>query len=157
MKECDVESQWNHVRHIPKCESLCWLKPHKDKLEGKEEYGDQKDKKKPFSIKFETKDDTQYRLVIGDKEHVGKTSDKEFEQRWQENKDAGNIDLYINQNLVANLKENQIDDYTFWHLNEGEFENIVGIKSFGKRKRLLRRIEDIKEEHEKAMEEKHKE
>jgi hypothetical protein len=35
-------------------------------------------------------------------------------------------------------------------------KDVVGISSFGKRKRLMKRIEDIKEEHEKKMEEIHK-
>lgn len=72
-------------------------------------------------------------------------------------KDGGNLDVYISQDLLGKLKENQVDDYTFWNLSEGEFKDIVDIKSFGKRKRLMKRIEDIKEEHEKTMEEKHKE
>jgi len=83
MKECEVDFQWIHVRHVPQCESLCWLKPHKDKAEGKEEYGDQNDKKKPWSTKFETTDSSKYRLITADRCYVGKTSDKKgLEQQW---------------------------------------------------------------------------
>jgi hypothetical protein len=55
--------------------------------------------------------------------------------------------------LYTKLAENHIDTNTFWKLSESEFKDIVGIESFGKRKRFMNRIEEIKEEHEKKMEE----
>lgn len=61
------------------------------------------------------------------------------------------------QEHEAKLKENQIDDYTFWQLSEDDFKDVVEIKSYGKRKRLMKRIGEIKEEHEKSMEERFKE
>ena len=61
------------------------------------------------------------------------------------------------QEQIAKLKENQIDEYTFWNLSEDELKDVVEVKSYGKRKRLMKRIEEIKEEHEKKVEEEHKE
>ena len=61
------------------------------------------------------------------------------------------------QEQIAKLKENQIDEYTFWSLSEDDFKDVVEVKSYGKRKRLMKRMEEIKEEHEKKMEEEHKE
>lgn len=57
---------------------------------------------------------------------------------------------------IEKLKENQIDDFTFWTLEENDFKEIIEIKSFGKRKTLMKRIGEIKKAHEKEMEEKHK-
>jgi len=59
------------------------------------------------------------------------------------------------QEQFPKLKENQIDDVTFWSLSEDDLKEVVEVKSYGKRKRLLKRIEEIKEEHEKTMEEDH--
>lgn len=61
------------------------------------------------------------------------------------------------EELLEKLKENQIDPETFWTLEDGDFKEMLEVKSWGKRKRLLQRIEEIKKEHEKIMEEKHKE
>ena len=57
--------------------------------------------------------------------------------------------------MFAKLAENHIDAQTFWELTDGEFKDkeVIGIESFGKRKRLMNRIEEIKEEHTKKMEE----
>lgn len=57
---------------------------------------------------------------------------------------------------IPKLEENQIDAETFWELTEGEFESLIEIKSYGKRKNLMKRIGEIKKEHEKRMEELHK-
>jgi len=156
MKECDVEMQWNHVRHVPKCDNFSWLKPHGDKLEGTEEYGKKEEKKAPWSVKFEAKDDTRFKIVAEGKTHEGKVNNpdrKYFDELWKEVSLKGDVELYIDQNLHAKLAENHIDANTFWKLSESEFKDIVGIQSFGKRKRLMSRIEEIKEEHEKKMEE----
>ena len=48
--------------------------------------------------------------------------------------------------------QNQIDPETFWTLEDGDFKEMLEVKSWGKRKRLLQRIEEIKKEHEKIME-----
>jgi len=61
------------------------------------------------------------------------------------------------QDQIAKLKENQIDEYTFWNLLEDDFKDVIEVKSYGKRKKLMKRIGEIKEEHEKKMEEEHKE
>lgn len=154
MKECDVETQWNHVRHVPKCDNLRWWKPHSDKVEGTEEYGKKEEKDKPWSVKFEIKENARYKLVAGDKTYEGKMSERKyFDELWKELSLNGGIDLYIDQDLYAKLAENHIDANTFWQLSENEFKDIVGIQSFGKRKRFMNRIEEIKEEHEKKMEE----
>ena len=78
---------------------------------------------------------------------------KYFEELWKELSQKGGVDLYIDQNLYAKIAENHIDNNTFWQLSENEFKDIIGIQSFGKRKRLMNRIEEIKEEHTKKKEE----
>jgi len=39
------------------------LKPHSDAVAGTEEYGKKEEKDKPWSVKFETKDDSRYKMV----------------------------------------------------------------------------------------------
>jgi hypothetical protein len=78
MKECEVDMQWNHVRHVPKCEDFCWLKPHKDEAAGSEEYGDKKVNNAPWSVKFETTESTKYKVVSQGKIYEGNTSDKKW-------------------------------------------------------------------------------
>jgi len=146
--------QWNHVRHVPKCDNFSWLKPHKDAVEGTEEYGKKEEQKQPWSTKFEATENTRYKIVADGKTHEGKLSERKyFDELWKELSLKGGVDLYIDQNLYGKLAENHIDEQTFWQLSENEFKDIVGIQSFGKRKRFMNRIEEIKEEHEKKMEE----
>lgn len=57
---------------------------------------------------------------------------------------------------IPKLEENQIDAATFWGLEDGDLKDVIEIKSYGKRKSLLKRMNKIKAEHEKEMEEKHK-
>jgi hypothetical protein len=38
------------------------------------------------------------------------------------------------------MKEQKITATMFWDLEEGDFENMLQIKEFGTRKRLLRRL-----------------
>ena len=57
---------------------------------------------------------------------------------------------------IPKLEENRIDQGVFWSLEDGDFKDVVEVKSFGKRKTLMNRIKEIKAEHEKEMEEKHK-
>lgn len=133
------------------------MKPHKDEVKGTEEYGKKEEKNQPWSVKFEVKDDTRYKIVTGDKTYEGKMSERKyFDELWKELSLKGNVDLYIDENLYAKLAENHIDANTFWQLSENEFKDIIGIQSFGKRKRLMARIDDIKEEHTKQKEEEYK-
>lgn len=44
----------------------------------------------------------------------------------------------------------------FWELAEGDFEGKLEVSLYGQRKQLMAKIEEIKEEHKKAMEEKDK-
>lgn len=44
----------------------------------------------------------------------------------------------------------------FWELAEGDFEAKLEVSLYGQRKQLMAKIEEIKEEHKKAMEEKDK-
>jgi len=57
---------------------------------------------------------------------------------------------------IPKLEENQIDAATFWGLEDGDLKDVIEIKSYGKRKSLLKRMNEIKAEREKEMEEKHK-
>ena len=57
---------------------------------------------------------------------------------------------------IPKLEEYRIDQEVFWGLEDNDFKTIVDIQSFGNRKTLMRRIKEIKDEHEKEMEEKHK-
>merc|ERR1712091_367247 len=117
MKECEVEMQWNHVRHVPKCDNFSWRKPHSDKVEGTEEYGKKEEKNQPWSVKFDTKDDSRYKIVADGKTYEGKMSERKyFDELWKELSLKGNVELYIDQNLFAKLAENHIDTATFWKL-----------------------------------------
>merc|ERR1712100_978473 len=99
------------------------------------------------------KDDTRYKLVAGDKTYEGNLSERKYFDALWKDLSKEQVDLYIEQNLFAKLAENHIDANTFWTLSENEFKDIIGIQSFGKRKRLMSRIDDIKEEHEKKKQE----
>jgi hypothetical protein len=157
MKECDVDKQWTHVRHVPKCDEAEMEKikeemekVKEDKVEGTEEYGKKEEKEKPWSVKFDIKDDTRYKLVAGEKTYEGKMSERKyFDELWKDLSIKGGVELHIEENLHSKLADNHIDTNTFWSLSEGEFKDIVGISSFGKRKRFVSRIEELKEEHNK--------
>lgn len=58
---------------------------------------------------------------------------------------------------IPNLEKHEIDSDLFWALGDGELKDMIEVKVHGQRKRLLKRIEEIKKEHEEAMEKKHKE
>jgi len=58
---------------------------------------------------------------------------------------------------MEKLKESEIDGEVFWELTDEALKDTLEIKIHGQRKKLLKRIEDIKKEHEKVMEEKHEE
>ena len=107
-----------------------------------EEFGDKNDKKKKWAIKFEIKESVKYKLVTPEKTYEGDISEKkeerkEFEDLWNELSEKGPANLYIFQNLYAKLAENHIDANTFWSLSEGDFKDVIGIESFGKKKRLM--------------------
>jgi len=57
------------------------------------------------------------------------------------------------EDAIGKIKENDIDDEQFWDLEEGDFESILDIKIFGRRKKLYKKIQEIKKTHEKDMEE----
>lgn len=55
---------------------------------------------------------------------------------------------------LAKMKELNIDNDMFWGLDEAMFKDSLEIKDFGPRKKLLKRIGEIKEEHEEEIEQK---
>ena len=57
------------------------------------------------------------------------------------------------EDAVAKMKENDMDDEQFWGLEEGDFEGLLEIKVFGRRKKLFAKVQQIKKEHELEMEE----
>lgn len=57
---------------------------------------------------------------------------------------------------IEKLEEKKIDAQIFWELNEKDLENELGVSVFGQRKLLMERMQDLKEEHTKAMEKKDK-
>ena len=52
---------------------------------------------------------------------------------------------------IPKLEEHKIDDALFWQLEEGEVGDKLEVKVFGTLKMLMRRIAEIREEHEKTM------
>jgi hypothetical protein len=52
---------------------------------------------------------------------------------------------------IPKLEEHKIDDALFWQLEEGEVGDKLEVKVFGTLKMLMKRIAEIKEEHEKTM------
>ena len=52
---------------------------------------------------------------------------------------------------IPKLQEHGIDGEVFWYLEDGDLTEVLELKSFGKRKKLLKRKAEIMEEHEKAM------
>lgn len=50
------------------------------------------------------------------------------------------------------MKEQNINAKMFWDLEEGDFENMLEIKEFGTRKKLLKRIKQIKYDFTQAKE-----
>ena len=57
---------------------------------------------------------------------------------------------------IAKVKEHEINQESFWELSEGDLESMLEVKVWGRRKQLMKKIQEIKKEHEKEMEEKHK-
>jgi len=58
---------------------------------------------------------------------------------------------------IPKLEEHKIDDALFWQLGEGEVGAQLDVSVFGTLKLLMMRIEEIKEEHKKKMEQLDKE
>jgi len=54
------------------------------------------------------------------------------------------------------MDEYEIDSDLFWALGDGDFKGMLDISILGQRQKLLQRVKEIKEAHEKAMEIKHK-
>lgn len=63
---------------------------------------------------------------------------------------------YECQEAIAKLKEHQISAEQFWQLTEDEVKDLLEVKTFGSRKKLLKKMKDITTEHEETMEELHK-
>jgi len=57
------------------------------------------------------------------------------------------------EDAIAKIKENDIDNEQFWDLAEGDFEKLLEIKVYGRRKKLFKKIQQLKKDHEKEMEE----
>ena len=54
------------------------------------------------------------------------------------------------------MKEHEINAEKFWTLEEGDISSMLEVKIYGRKKRLMKKIKEIKKEHEKKMEKKHK-
>ena len=61
------------------------------------------------------------------------------------------------EDVLVKMDEHELDSELFWQLGDGDFKDMLDIKLIGQRKKLVQRVAEIKEEHEKAMELKHKE
>lgn len=64
---------------------------------------------------------------------------------------------YECEESIPKLKEHQISSEQFWQLTEDEVKDMLEVKTFGTRKKLLKKMKDITAEHEELMEELHKE
>jgi len=58
---------------------------------------------------------------------------------------------------IAKIKEHMITDYQFWQLTEDEIKDMLEVKTFGTRKKLIKKMNQIKKDHEEYMEMLHKE
>lgn len=54
---------------------------------------------------------------------------------------------------ILKIKEHDIDKEQFWELEEEDFEKLLEIKIFGRRKKLVEKLKQLKEDHHKEMEE----
>lgn len=53
---------------------------------------------------------------------------------------------------IPNLKEHDIDDEQFWGLEDGDMSGLLEISIYGRRKKLMKAMADIKKAHEKEAE-----
>lgn len=58
---------------------------------------------------------------------------------------------------IAKLKEHFITSEQFWQLTEDEMKDMLEIKTFGTRKKLMKKVNEIKKDHEDLMEMIHQE
>jgi len=65
-------------------------------------------------------------------------------------------ELEVYEEIKEKWDEESIDNLTFWDLKEDFFEKNLEIKAVGKRKRIIRRMEEVLDEHKKEFEEKEK-
>ena len=49
------------------------------------------------------------------------------------------------------LAEHKISPETFWTLGDGDLKDVLEVKLWGKRKKLLLKMQDVVKEHEKEM------
>jgi hypothetical protein len=61
------------------------------------------------------------------------------------------------EGTLAKMEEHEINSELFWDLGDGDLSGMLDIKLIGQRKKLVKRMAEIKAAHEKAMELKHKE
>jgi hypothetical protein len=52
------------------------------------------------------------------------------------------------------MKEHDIDQQQFWELSKDDFKTLLDIKVYGRLEKLLKKLNKIKKEHAKEMEEK---
>ena len=83
--------------------------------------------------------------------------DKDFEKRKEKSVPKFEIEILLKElgleDRIDKLKEHDLlDPQIFWKLEESKFENLIEIKVFGVRKRLMKRIEQIKKQHKENFE-----
>lgn len=65
-------------------------------------------------------------------------------------------EIEVYDEIKSKLEEHSVDDETFWGLNEEQYEKVLEIKGFGKRKRLFTRKQELEETHKKKFDEEEK-
>jgi len=80
-----------------------------------------------------------------EKPEGGKTEDKAEEKAEEKKEDTKKEEKKEKPKKTADklMEEQNITKTLFWTLEEGDFENLLEIKEFGVRKKLMKRIKEI--------------
>ena len=94
-------------------------------------------------------------------EHEAKKAETEEEAKKRIGFPAYDIEQLLKEcdceESIPKLAEHDIDAEIFWGLADGDFEKLLEVKVFGTRKKLMMRIDEIKQEHKEAADKKHEE
>lgn len=94
-------------------------------------------------------------------EHEEKKEETEEEKKKRIGFPAYDIEQLLKEceceESIPKLAEHDIDAEIFWGLGDGDFKDMLEVKVFGTRKKLMMRMDDIRSEHEEAANKKHEE
>ena len=64
---------------------------------------------------------------------------------------------FNSEEAIKKMKENDIDDRQFWDLTQDDIKDLLDIQIYGRLQKLMKKVNNIKKQHQKNMEKQHPE